>query len=147
MPPAAHTRQLRTLQPNPACTLPRLPVALPRDVYQFIVLTLAARSGIAFEWQDHVAAARAAGVPEGVVAGIKAGSANLEAPFDVVQQVIDCATAYRSIPAPLQATAIDRFGLHGLIEIVTLCGFYALIGMVNTCFDVALPQSPGPLST
>jgi hypothetical protein len=27
----------------------------------------------------------------------------------------------------------------GLLEIVTLCGFYGLIGMVNVCFDVPLP--------
>ena len=116
--------------------------ALPREVYQFIVLALAARSGVAFEWQDHVAAARAAGVPDDVVADLRAGRSSVAAPFDVVQELIDCAMAYRSVPAPLQETAIGRYGLHGLIEIVTLCGFYALIGMVNGCFDVALPN-PG----
>jgi hypothetical protein len=31
--------------------------------------------------------------------------------------------------------AVSRFGLHGFIEIVTLCGFYTLMAMVNACFD------------
>ena len=58
-------------------------------------------------------------------------------------QLADCAFAYRSIPAPLQDAAIAKFGVPGLIEIVTLCGYYALIGMVNCCFDVPLPHRQG----
>ena len=52
---------------------------------------------------------------------------------------MDCAFAYRSIPSGLQDQIVQRFGLKGLIEIVTLCGFYTLIGMVNAGFDVPLP--------
>ena len=100
--------------------------ALPRDVYQFVVLILAKRSGVAFVWNDHVAAARAAGLSDDVIDGIKA-----------------CAFAYRSIPPALQDKVVGRFGLHGLIEIVTLCGFYSMMGMVNGCFDVPLPGRGG----
>jgi len=38
--------------------------ALPRAVYQFIVLTVARATGAGFEWHDHIAHARAAGLPE-----------------------------------------------------------------------------------
>ena len=41
--------------------------ALPRTVYQFIVLTVARATGAAFEWHDHIAHARAAGLPEDVI--------------------------------------------------------------------------------
>src|ERR1700752_5242543 len=41
--------------------------ALPRTIYQFIVLTIARATGAAFEWQDHIAHARAAGLPENVI--------------------------------------------------------------------------------
>ena len=34
--------------------------ALPRTIYQFIVLTVARTTCAAFEWQDHIAHARAA---------------------------------------------------------------------------------------
>ena len=30
--------------------------------------------------------------------------------------------------------------MHGFLEIVTLCGFYTMIGMVNACLDVPLPK-------
>lgn len=116
---------------------------LPRDVYQFVVLILAKRSGVAFVWADHVASARAAGLPEGCIDGIQAGTATFVAPFDMVARLTDCAFAYRSIPAPLQDAAIAKFGLHGLIEIVTLCGYYSLMAMVNGCFEVPLPHRGG----
>lgn len=114
--------------------------ALPRDVYQFIVLTLAERSGVAFVWEDHIAAAHDAGLPDGIIDAIKTGGGTFAAPFDMVDQIAHCAFTYRSIPAALQDSIVARFGLHGLIEIVTLCGFYSMMGMVNACFDVPLPS-------
>jgi 4-carboxymuconolactone decarboxylase len=116
---------------------------LPRDVYQFVVLVSANRSGVAFEWADHIAAARAAGLSDDLIHGIESGARDFAAPFDMVHQLVDCASSYRSIPSALQDAAIAKFGLHGLIEIVTLCGFYALMGVVNGCFDVPLPHQRG----
>ena len=55
----------------------------------------------------------------------------------------DTAFAFQSIPQALQDRVIARFGMHGFIEIVTLCGYYTLIGMINTCFDVPLPNRGG----
>ena len=46
---------------------------LPRDVYQFIVLVFSKHSGIAFEWADHIAAARAAGLSDEIIADIADG--------------------------------------------------------------------------
>lgn len=118
--------------------------ALPRDIYQFVVLIIARRSGVAFVWDDHVAAARAAGLPDDVIDAVKAGGLAFAEPFEMVSQTTECAFAYRSIPQALQDRVVARFGLHGLIEIVTLCGFYAMMAMVNGCFDVPLPNRAGP---
>ena len=57
--------------------------ALPREVYQFIVLTIAKRSGVAFVWEDHVAAARSAGLDESVINSIAAGAGSFPAPYAV----------------------------------------------------------------
>jgi 4-carboxymuconolactone decarboxylase len=43
---------------------------LPRVHYQFIVLSVAGATGAAFEWQDHVQHALAAGLPQSLVDGI-----------------------------------------------------------------------------
>ena len=113
---------------------------LPRDIYQFVVLATAKRTGVAFEWADHIAAAKSAGLPQAVIDAVAAGGVDVPAPFDIVARTMDCAFAYRSIPSTLQDQVVQRFGVKGLIEIVTLCGFYTLIGMVNAGFDVPLPQ-------
>jgi len=117
---------------------------LPRDVYQFIVLVFSNRSGIAFEWMDHIAAARAAGLSQDLIGAIGAGKDAFPEPYQSVRKCMDCALDYTSIPPPLQDELIKLFGIKGLIEIVTLCGFYGLIGMVNACFDVPLPGSGKP---
>lgn len=113
---------------------------LPRDVYQFVVLCMAKRSGVAFIWADHVAAARAAGLPSSLIDAIDKGETAFPAPYDLVSQITAEAFAFRSIPQDLQNRCIDRFGTEGLLEIVTLCGFYTMIAMVNGCFDVPLPH-------
>lgn len=113
---------------------------LPRDIYQFAVLILARRAKVAFVWEDHLAAARAAGLADLVTRKVAAGETDFPAPFDMVDAVIGCAFAYQSIPAPLQEQAIAACGAEGLLEIVTLCGFYSTMAMVNGCFEVALPD-------
>ena len=113
---------------------------LPRDIYQFIVLEVGRQSGVEFVWRDHLDKARAAGVPDAVIDAISSGSGELEQPYQMVREVMDWAFRFKSIPAKLQDQVIEKFGMHGFLEIVTLCGFYTMIGMVNACFDVPLPK-------
>jgi len=40
---------------------------LPRPIYQFIVLTIARSTGADYEWHDHIAHARATGLPADVI--------------------------------------------------------------------------------
>ena len=115
---------------------------LPRDVYQFIVLVFSKHAGIAFEWADHIAAAQAAGLSDDIIADdCRRHRPRFPSPIRSVRACMACALDYKSIPQPLQDEIIARFGVPGLIEIVTLCGFYGLIGMINVCFDVPLPPA------
>jgi len=112
---------------------------LPRDVYQFLVLVFSKHAGIAFEWADHIEAARMSGLSDDIISAIAAGTNTFPEPYKSVRTCMACALDYKSIPQPLQDEIVRRFGVTGLIEIVTLCGFYGLIGMINVCFDVPLP--------
>src|SRR5215468_2623110 len=49
---------------------------LPRTIYQFIVLTIARATGAAYEWHDHIAHARATGLPADVIDCISTNRAN-----------------------------------------------------------------------
>jgi 4-carboxymuconolactone decarboxylase len=114
---------------------------LPEDLYQFVVLEIARKSGVEFVWRDHIDSARKAGVPDSVIEAIKSGDEQLEQPYQLVRDVMDWAFRFKSIPKDLQNRAVAKLGVHGLLEIVTLCGFYTLVGMVNACFDVPLPTA------
>jgi len=121
--------------------------ALPRDIYQFVVLAFARHSGADLEWQDHIEPARKAGVPSDVLATLQAhplpiagdgapGATALPAPYDTVWRAMSAAINHESVLADVQQTIVATLGVPGLLEVVTRCGFYALISIVNRGFDV-----------
>lgn len=112
---------------------------LPREVYQFAVLAFAAETGNEFEWQDHVAPARAAGLPETVVEALRA-KASLPQPYQDLRDLMRIVMQYRSLPQDLQDRVVAQVGIPGLLELVALCGVYALIGYVNNAFDIPVER-------
>lgn len=115
---------------------------LPRDAYQFIVLSMARRIGVAFEWVDHVGPARAEGLSDGLIEAIlKADRESIPHPYSVILDTIDVVLEFESIPKKTQNEMINMYGVQGLLEVVTLCGFYQMVGEVTEAFDVPLPEN------
>jgi 4-carboxymuconolactone decarboxylase len=113
---------------------------LPRDVYQVIVLRVARTTGAAFEWVDHVAHAREAGVPREVLNGLLAGTTLAgNSRYADVLAVVDAALAWCDVPADVQARVIASLGTRAFIEIVVLAGFYQMFSAINQGFAVPLP--------
>ena len=121
---------------------------LPREVYQFIVLAVARETGAALEWADHVAHARAEGVPEGVIGALQTGGGahgGFPQPYGLVADVLVQTFAWKNIPQSTQDAAIGAFGMEGFIEIVVTSGFYQMFSAINQGLDVALPESATPV--
>jgi 4-carboxymuconolactone decarboxylase len=115
---------------------------LPRVHYQFIVLSVARATGAAFEWQDHVQHALAAGLPQNIIDGIANGAgASLPHPFGLLREVLTKTQAWQPIPDVLQAQAAAEWGKDGLVEIVVLSGFYQMFAAINQGFDISPPAS------
>jgi 4-carboxymuconolactone decarboxylase len=115
---------------------------LPRDAYQFIVLSIARRIGVAFEWVDHVAQAKAAGLSDALIESIlKADRTSIAHPYSVILDTIDVVLELKSIPENIQDEMINLYGVQGLLEVVTLCGFYQMVGEITLAFDVPLPPN------
>ncbi|MBI5570367.1 MAG: carboxymuconolactone decarboxylase family protein [Desulfomonile tiedjei] len=115
---------------------------LPRDAYQFIVLSIARRIGVAFEWVDHVAHARAAGLSDALIEAIlKADRVSIPHPYSVILDTIDVVLELKSIPENIQNEMINMYEVQGLLEVVTLCGFYQMVGEITEAFDVPLPEN------
>ena len=121
---------------------------LPREVYQFVVLSVARSTGAAFEWVDHVRHAEAAGVPAPVIAilqkdGLKAGA--FEPPYDLAAQVLAATLAWQDVPQSVQDQCIAAFGVEAFVELVVLSGFYQMFAAVNQGFAVSPPEgAPKP---
>jgi 4-carboxymuconolactone decarboxylase len=113
---------------------------LPRDVYQFAVLSIAARLNAEFEWADHVGPARQSGLPEDIIEALRTkNTETITGGYAAVAEAMKYVLSYRSIPDKLQRELAGMYGMAGVIEIVVLCGFYQLIGEVNASFDAPLP--------
>src|SRR5215831_13369520 len=111
--------------------------ALPRTVYQFIVLTVARATGADFEWHDHVAHARAAGLPADVIDCIgSARTAALPQPYALLHAILAKTMAWQIVPDDLQVQAVTQWGKRGLVEIVVLSGFYQMFAAINQGFDI-----------
>ena len=85
--------------------------ALPRTIYQFIVLTIARTTGAGFEWQDHIEHARAAGLPPDVIDCIaSARTDSLPQPYALVYAILTKTMAWQLVPDDLQNAGRGRMG-------------------------------------
>ena len=110
---------------------------LPRDIYQFIVLYMSRINNIAFEWKDHILPARRSGLPETIITLLRANKfSQLPQPYLCLHKALCKIMRFKSLPKKEQTRLIRLYGDRGLIEIVVLSGFYALIGQVNTSFNI-----------
>ena len=115
---------------------------LPRDLYQLVVLAFAGTVGSEFEWRDHERHARDAGVPDDVIDALRHGRRDgLPEREATVLACVDAALAYQDLDADVQQRAVELLGTAGLLEVVTLVGFYSIIAAVNAVFDVPLDSA------
>ena len=114
--------------------------ALPREVYQFIVLT--PPNAPAWLSYGRIMSPRRgrAGLDESVDPFDRRGSEELSCAVRVVAERRMPRSPIARFPRRSRRASSESFGVQGLIEIVTLCGFYTLTAMVNVCFDVPLPH-------
>ena len=114
---------------------------LPRDAYQFIVLSMARRAAVPFAWVDHLEPAKAAGLSDTLIEAIlHSDRGSVPHPYSVILDAMDIALDFKSIPENIQDEMIERYGVQGLLEVVTLCGFYQTVGEITQAFDVPLPE-------
>ena len=119
--------------------------ALPREVYQFVVLMVARACGASFEWTDHVEHARAAGVPDDVIEAVRTlGDKPLPQPYATAAPVIRATLAWQDVPDAAQSAAVATFGMKGFVELVVVAGFYQMFSAINQGFDVTPPAGSKP---
>lgn len=120
----------------------RFNTSVDRRYIELAILVTGAYWQAQFEWYAHEPMARKAGVPENLIAAIKAGDAPvLEDAGDIACHAL--ATELHHKRTLSQATfdlAHAQFGDIGVAELVSLCGFYTMVSMQLNGFAVELPD-------
>ena len=119
---------------------------LPDHIREAAILRYAAANAFAYEWAHHVRPARLAGIADEIIAAL-AGPA-VPGGLDPIQraavEAVDDVVAGREITAEVQRTLAEAVGNAGVVELVGLCGLYALMGYMTTAFAIDVePGLPG----
>jgi 4-carboxymuconolactone decarboxylase len=125
----------------------RFSTSIERRLTEIAIITTGARWQAEFEWWAHASMAREHGVADAVVDAIGRGE---EPPFEadderavytVACQLGDCGR--------LDQEAYDAahrfFGDAGMVELISLCGYYTLVSFLLNAFAVPLPPDAAPM--
>lgn len=117
---------------------------------EIAILTLAAARDSAFEWYAHEAIARRAGLTQDELDALHDGQspASLSPAESVSHDTVVALLDHRDLDDAQFEQARDVLGLEGLVELVTLTGYYDLLALSLRAFRVPLPDDvsgpPGP---
>ncbi len=124
----------------------RFGTSIERRLTEVAILTVGARWKAEFEWWAHARMARNHGVPDAVVDAIGWGE---DPPFAADDERAVYAVAHQlTWTGQLGQDAYDAaqrlLGDAGVVELVSLCGYYTLISFLLNAFAVPLPPGAGP---
>ncbi|WP_287998371.1 carboxymuconolactone decarboxylase family protein [Acidiphilium sp.] len=116
--------------------------SLPPRLSELAILVMGSYWRAGFEWYIHAPIAAKAGVPEAVIAAIKAGGTPVFAEPDA-RAVHDFArellTAHE-VSDETYAFARHQLGDRALVDLVGILGYYGLISMTIKAFRVPVPD-------
>ena len=120
--------------------------SFPPKLSELLILISARHWTAQFEWYSHTESARVAGVPDAAIEAIRR---RREATFDDPEQAVvyRFATEYYSTGRVSDATfaeTVERFGKRGVVDLVGIMGYYALMAMSLNIFEEPLPDGAVP---
>jgi 4-carboxymuconolactone decarboxylase len=124
----------------------RFNTSLAPRLFELAVLVTAQHWKAQFEWYAHAPLARKAGLGENVIAAIHAGTRPSFAVEDEAA-VYDFAVelyARKRVGDAAYAAALKHLGEQGVVELVGILGYYALVSMTLNVFGMEVPGGASP---
>jgi len=119
---------------------------LPRAIRELVTL-LGANANLAeYEWVQHVAPSKAAGVTDEQRAALRRGDVDAPCFSPLEQAALRLAAAVQASPEvadPIFDTARRYLSDRQLVELVGLVGYYWMLGRIATVFQVELDVAQG----
>jgi 4-carboxymuconolactone decarboxylase len=120
----------------------RFRTSLPPRLSELAIMVTARHWGSQYEWAAHKQPSLDGGLTEDSLLAIAERRSPSFAQDDeqVVYEFAQTILAKHAMPEPLYARAIAAVGERGIVELIGLIGFYDLIAIVLSVFDVDLPH-------
>jgi 4-carboxymuconolactone decarboxylase len=125
----------------------RFSTSIERRLLEVAIITVGARWQAEFEWWAHARMARAHGVADAVIDAIGRGehpaftADDERAVYDVAYQL----SRTGRLDGGTYAAAHLLLGDAGMVELVSLCGYYTLVSFLLNAFEVPLPPDADPM--
>ena len=125
----------------------RFGTSIDRRLTELAIITVGARWQAEFEWWAHARMARDHGVAAAAVDAIGRGD---EPPLEAAdERIIYAIASSLADGGTVDQQAYDAgqalLGDAGMVELVTLCGYYTLISFLLNAFAVPLPAGAAPM--
>jgi 4-carboxymuconolactone decarboxylase len=120
----------------------RFQSSLNRRQIELAILVTAAHWQAAFEWWAHEPMARDAGLTDSIITAIKHRQPpHLGDPLDQITWEIAGALQHdQRLSTELYQRAVAGLGRPGLIELISLCGYYTTVAMTLNALEIPLPM-------
>jgi alkylhydroperoxidase family enzyme len=119
---------------------------LPRGIREMVTLLGASTNSAEYEWVQHVAPSKAAGVSDEQCAALRRGDVDAPCFSAAERAALRLAAAVQASPEvadPIFDTARKYLSDRQLVELVGLVGYYWMLGRVATVFQVELDVAQG----
>src|SRR5579872_5860023 len=120
--------------------------SLPDRLSELAICTTARFWRAQYEWYAHAPLAEKAGVPKSAIEAIRTGGTPVFEAKDETLVYRLCSEIFRTQRLSDESfqAATAAFGEQGLVEIISIIGYYTLIGNTLNVFQVPLPAGEEP---
>ena len=123
----------------------RFESSLPGHLRELAILMVAQRWRANYEWVAHAPIAAREGLGEAVIEALKAGrTPDAQADVQGVHRFVSELLETRRVSDETYTQTRALIGEQGLVELVSLVGYYAIISGLLNGFEVAVPEGEPP---
>ena len=120
----------------------RFNTSISRDLAEIAICVTGAHYRAEFEWWAHSRMAHEAGVPEDVTEAIRTGREPVfeDIKSKTVYQTARALNLRHRLSDDEFALAKQVLGEQGLVEVIGLCGYYALVSLTLNTYEIETPD-------
>jgi 4-carboxymuconolactone decarboxylase len=124
----------------------RYDTKLGANISEFVILIAGRQWTQQFEWDSHYALALKAGVKPEIMAAVAEGRrpVGMSADEEIAHDFCIELHHNRCVSDSTYSRVVNRFGEQGVIDLIGLCGYYTLLGMVMNVARTPLPAGKTP---